>query len=124
MSLPPLATTLGFRVWPAVLAAGSAVLLLLAVFALRDCDLPLWLRCLGGCPTYAEVVERHAGAPESRCVDGGGEPRRVVIVDVRERHWFDIDGDLVAVQVEATRNGAFCDGSRSVRWFGPTQACR
>lgn len=114
----------GRAAWAAALGVSIGLTGLVAVFAVADCDLPLVLRCLGGCPTYAEVAEAHLGAPETRCADADGRMQRVVLVDVHDRHWFDAEGALASLQVDSTERGAFCGGSRATRWFGPERTCR
>lgn len=114
---------IGAVAWSVTLALAIAVGSIVAVFAASDCDLPLWLRCLGGCPTYASVVETHLGAPMTRCRDEAGRPQRIVLIDVYDRQWFDTDGRLIALQVDLPANGAFCGGTRATRWFGAERGC-
>ncbi len=117
------AERLGVVSWATALALAAVLTTLVGVFAVSDCDLPLWLRCLGGCPTYATVVEVHLGAPMTRCRDEAGRPQRIVLIDVHDRQWFDADGRLAALQVDLPARGAFCGGARATRWFGAERGC-
>ena len=114
----------GHTVWWTLLLLSGALAIVLAVFAISDCDLPLWLRCLGGCPTYQTVVDVHLGSPMTRCLGEDNKPQRVVLIDVHDRQWFDLSGELVALQVDLPAQGAFCGGTRATRWFGAERRCK
>lgn len=119
----PLIERIGSVAWTSTIAIAATLAVMVLPFAVSDCDLPLWLRCLGGCPTYETVVEAHLGAPMTRCRDEAGRPQRIVLIDVYDRQWFDADGSLVALQVDLPASGSFCRGTRATRWFGAERGC-